>query len=90
MAAFVAPSSDASSFYYEPSFPVPSLGKLREDLAGLPEAAAEVKLKVLCSSVNPSDTGTDDYLKPKPLGSDVVGVVSISSVPPPCTDTVSC
>ena len=37
-------------------------------------------LEVLCSSVNPTDTGTDSYLKPKPLGSDVVGrVVSVAS-----------
>jgi len=75
MAAFVAPSSNPSEFYYDAAFPVPTLGKLHDELAELPADAAEVKLRVLCSSVNPSDTSTDGYLKPKPLGSDVVGVV---------------
>ena len=35
---------------------------------------------MLCSSVNPTDTSTDEYLKPKPLGADVVGrVVSVAN-----------
>ena len=51
--------------------------RLHENFVGLPEGSAELKLQVLCSSVNPSDLSTDDVQKPKPLGSDVVGVVLV-------------
>jgi NADPH:quinone reductase-like Zn-dependent oxidoreductase len=56
-----------------------ALGKLHSDFTNLPVDANEVLLEVFCSSVNPTDLSTDNYLKPKPLGSDVVGrVISIN------------
>lgn len=73
MEAFIATSSDSSSFVYTSDFPVPELGKLHSDFTNLPSNATEVIIEVFCSSVNPADMGTDSYLKPKPLGSDVVG-----------------
>ena len=75
MQAFIAPSSNASSFYFNSSFPVPNINRLKEDFTNLPDGAHPVMLQVLCSSVNPSDLTTDAYLKPNPLGSDVVGIV---------------
>lgn len=59
---------------------MPALGKLHDELSGLPTNASEVLLEVFCSSVNPTDLYTDGYLKPKPLGSDVVGrVVAVAN-----------
>jgi len=75
MEAFTASSSDSSTFVYTDDFPVPELGKLHSDFTNLPTNATEVLIKVFCSSVNPSDLSTDAYLKPKPLGSDVVGTI---------------
>ena len=59
--AYIASSAATSSYQYVEDFVVPALGKLHQDLAGLPPSAIEVQLAVLCSSVNPTDLYTDGY-----------------------------
>lgn len=72
MAGFV--SESARSFKYETDIPTPQLGYLHDTFAMLP-SACEVLVKVMASSVNPCDRGTDAARNPKVIGSDIAGLV---------------
>ena len=75
MAAFVAESS--SKFAFDPAFTTPSAGDLGATFADC--QGPEVLVHVVASSVNPCDKGTDAARTPKPLGSDIAGVVVATS-----------
>ena len=72
MGGFVSVS--ARDFKYETDVPTPKLGYLHDTFAMLP-SPCEVLVKVMASSVNPCDRGTDAARNPKVIGSDIAGVV---------------
>lgn len=80
MRAFVAYSSD--SFEFSSNFARPPVSLLRETFKNM---SCSVVIQVKGSSVNPCDRGTDGFRLPKPLGSDVSGVVvQVDSADPSC------
>ena len=72
MAAFVAETPTSSRF--DDATTRPKLGSLHELYSDLP-SECEVLIKVMASSVNPSDVSPHIQRRPKVLGSDVAGVV---------------
>ena len=59
---------------YEAAFKTPALGVLHKKFADLP-TTCEVLVKVMTSSVNPCDRAADSAFDPKPMGSDLSGIV---------------
>jgi NADPH:quinone reductase-like Zn-dependent oxidoreductase len=74
MAAFVAESAFSKKF--DASVEVPAIGSLAELYDDLPAPTCEVLVKVMASSVNPSDVSPHVQRYPKVLGSDMAGVVT--------------
>ena len=81
MRAYVATGANSATQGYEPAFsPIPALGDLHKQYAGLP-SQCELKIKVEASSVNPSDIHPTvaGAVLPHVMGSDLSGTVVATS-----------